>query len=434
MNRRTILILVLAATAAAMVLPLSLCRESLPARDDRFYPYDPREIRAVDFVYPDRRLRIEFEDGEWMLTAPVRDLTDREAMLRLFGVLQGEVKPPMRAMPGDLGAAGLDRPFFRLLFHREARVDTLDFGSIEEESGKLLTRASWSDSLILAPALIRTHFMRNRYDLSDKRPLPLDRERAVVSILLDNPRGEIAFHPDGEGGWLMSALAEYPADPLLVREILRHAGGPAILGFLDDASGGGAGVTSAPISLEVLQEGDTRPMRLEVGSSFAELYLARSSERPHEFLIDSISVAPLTGSLADYLPRLLFSVLPGRVEWIAGPDWRVEHQSHGEQVWLDQNGRKVELREVSRLIALIADISTRHLESPWPREDQLRDWGLAEGGRAVRFFERGRERVIEMGSVLNGRRYFRRADVPAVYSLPEEELPDIRPLGPALED
>ncbi len=395
------------------------------SREGRLYPHDPAEITAVDFITPERRARVIMEEGQWTLVAPVRDLTDQDTMKRIFGVLLSEKRPVALAPRGreDWPSLGLSEPDLEMRIHRSDEVDTLRFGRLDDESRKLWAAASWTDSVLQVPILLRTHFLRNRHDLSDKRAIPLDRALDVVSLQIENEYGAYVLRRH-EFGWEILAGATFPADQLKVLELLRHISGPAILGFLDsDTPGSGDMELEYPLAtLEVHLEDRPLPLSLRIGSPFHEVYLCGSPERGSPFLLDSISCAPLMAPLTRYMPDKLFEILPGRVTRISEGDRVIEHVGEGERVWTNEDGDKVELREVSRLIAFLSEIDTRWIEALQPRRDQLDLWGLSDPETVITCTERGRELRLEISAPLFGNRYFRRGDYPVVYSLPEEAL------------
>jgi len=418
--RRLIPLLVLL-LAAAVIIPILVTGRGEKNREDRFYPYDPTEIEAVDFIYPDRRLRIEYENGDWTLTAPLRDLTDRDTLLRIFGTLQSEPKPPMTVLPGDLDAMGLANPGFQVVLHRGERRDTLRYGSFDAESRRLYVQASWSDSIMRVSSLLRTNFMRNRYELSEKRPIVLEQGRPVRSIQLSNPSGEFALRK-ADIGWEMVGIDIFPADPAKVRDLTHAVSTPAILDFLDGDELALADLETPLARMKILQEGDSRPRELRIGPAYLNLHTAASPARSSAFLLDSLSVGAAFLPMRDFLPERLFEILPANVVRLSGRDWSLEQVGEGAVVWVDQRGEQWEIREVSRMIAFLAEISTRDVESMLPRADQLRGWGLDPPEEEIRFLERGRELVLQFGVAREGRRYFRREDYPVIYSLPEDEL------------
>jgi len=425
-NRRRIALLI---SVPVLLSILALIFVALPrrgaSRRDRFYPFDPTRIRSVDFITPDRRVRLDDENGRWMLSAPVRDFTDRSVMLNLFGVLQAEALAPAVERIGgqDLKRYGLDPPELELRLGRGREVDTLRFGTLDPESRKVWVRASWTDSLLLLPNLIRGHFLKNRYDLSDKRPVRIQRARDIRSLKLENDRGSFALRRSGFG-WEIVAAAEFPADPDTLRALLHKISDPAILDFLDEEGARSRDLSSSNVRarVEIFVQDETEPRRLEIGSSFHGLYLARNPARPSPFLLDSLTCAPFFAPMGRFLSRKLFQILPGRLRSVAYGDRRLQIAKGSEKAWVDQSGRNPALREVSRLIAFLANLSTDKVEALLPREDQLRRWGLDPPESSITIRERGRDLLLEIGPAIGGRRYFRRGDYPPVYSLPEDSL------------
>ncbi len=425
MKRRLYALFFLILVTGLIPTIVMLLRWTEASRGDKFYPHDPGEITTVDFITPERRARVAMEDGQWILVAPVRDLTDRDTMKRIFGVLLSERRSLAMAPREreEWTSLGLSEPVLEMRFHRGGAVDTLRFGDMDAESRKLWAAASWTDSLLLVPTLLRTHFLRNRHDLSDKRAIPLARALDAVSLQIENGHGAYVLKRS-DFGWEILAGATFPADQLEVLELLRQISGPTIVGFLDSDTPGSADLElEYPLAtLDVYVEGRPLPMSLRIGDPFHELYLCDSPDRGSPFLLDSVSCAPLLAPLTRYMPETLFEILPGRVTRLTMDDRIIELAGVGDRVWMNESGEKVELREVSRLIAFLSELSTYRVEALQPRGDQLDRWGLSSPETVITCTERGRELRLEIGAPIAGRRYFKRGDYPVVYSLIQEAL------------
>ena len=425
MKRRFAAILFLILAVLSSVVIVYVLRGEQSSRSGKLYPYEPQAVETLDIIGREQRSRLTFEDGEWVLTAPVRDIADRDLMLRIFGVLHAEKWPKTAGLLADsnLDELGLTQPDLELWLHRKSAVDTLRFGSLDKSTQKLWATASWSDSLLQLPTLIRTHFLRNRYDLTDKRPVIIERALDVKSLQVENAFGAYVLRRN-DFGWEILAGDIFLADQLKVLSMLTTISGGSILDFLD-----GEGprpldlVDSTPLAtVELYLEGESIPERLSIGREFHQLYLADNPRRGSPFLLDSLTCAPILSPLTAYLPDKLFEILPGHIEWIASGEHRVETAEGAEKVWLDENGERFELRRVSQIIAFLSEISTEQVEALKPRLDQLTRWGLDEPETVITFAERGRELSVEISSPREGRRYFRRLDYPIVYSLPQEAL------------
>ncbi len=425
MKRRFAAILFLILAVLSSVIIVYVLRGEQSSRSGKFYPYNPQDIETLDIVSPEQRSRLTFEDGQWSLTAPVRDIADRDLMLRLFGVLHTEKWPSTAGLlaESNLNDLGLARPDLELWFHRKAEVDTIRFGRLDASTQKLWASASWTDSLLQVPTLLRTHFLRNRYDLSDKRPLFIERALDVKSMQVENAFGAYVLRRN-PFGWEILAGDVFPADQIKVLGMLSTLSGANILDFLDGEGPRPLDLAdSSPLAtLELYLDGETAPERLNIGRPFHQLYLSSNPRRGSPFLLDSLVCAPLFSPLTAYLPDKLFEVLPGRIEWIAMGEHRVEHAQGAEQLWLDEHGERIELRRVSQIIAFLSGISTERVEALKPRQDQLSEWGLDTPETVITFAERGRELCLEIGPPRDGCRYFRRLDYPIVYSLPQEAL------------
>lgn len=427
--KRTLIFLILIAAALIYVLR----RESGEERGGErrleaglLYPHEASAIRRAELAYPDRSFRVERRgeagEGSWWLTAPVEDLGDSVVIDRMLATLAGQkVTRWLPPVPADsLAAYGLAAPRLELRLETDAGWDTLRFGALNELEKRLWVQTSWRDSLALVSTLLRTNAMMGRYQLVDKRPmgnLPLSR---VESFEIDNARGRFEL-VRGKRGWEIRRPEPYRADDRTVIRMLNRLFGPSILEFDDGANSAskGGGFQNPRARMTAKLSGGAQPRVLEVGQRYYDLHRLRNRDRPHAFLVDSVTVTPLLESFSAFLSQVLVSYMPGRVRAVTGPDGlRVLKQAEGPWVWADEAGRTVSGKAISVLLNRILRLPTERVEALLPRQDQLRQWGLDPPDRRFGIeLENGLELVVEFGWEWEGRVAFRRADFPTVYSL-----------------
>jgi len=423
MKRATVIVLLALLALAAWWIWLR--PRPSPAGGD-LYPWSVEQLRAVDMILPGRSFRVEIADGAWRLTAPVRDQADSGEIGRMLATLHFEEIDSLLPLPprSQWSDWGLDPPDLELRLTREEGVDTLRFGSLDAGAGRLRVQASWSDSLMLVSTLLRSNFLANRYKLSEKRVLPLESWRQVESLSVESERGRFAVRP-GHPEWQLVASETYLADREAVLQYLAHLASPLIIDFLDmDAQTlDRLGLRYPQARLKVEAAGRLLPLELAVGHAASGRYFAWMPEREAVFLLDSLAVAPLMRPFGVWLSPRLFQLGAWELLSVEGPGGRMERADEKGRQWRDGQGRVLVREQVTALLMMLEGLSAETVESYRPRQDQLKAWGLMPPLQVYEMeADHGRYR-LEVGKLLDGRRYFRRPDYPPVYSLPADELP-----------
>jgi len=395
------------------------------------YPHPAESIRRVELAYPERTLRLELrEDGgreRWWLTAPVEDSGDSVVIGRMLATLGiQEVARWLPPVTGEgLAEFGLDAPNLEMRLETRTGWDTLRFGDLNPVEKKLWVQCSWRDSLALVPTLLRTHAMKGRYQLAEKRPMGDLPRSGIESLEIHNARGRFTL-AKGKRGWEIQRPESYRADDRTVRRMLDRLWGESIIDLEDDADSNASimGFNRPRAVMRVNMRGETHPRVLELGRKQFELNYARNGDRDHAFLLDSTTVTPLLESFSAFMSTVLVSFLPGRVLEIGtrdgahavkvdGPDWQ----------WKDASGAILPAGEISVTLTRLLRLPTGRVEALLPRRDQLEEWGLAPPVRAYRLeLEGGGKREVEIGRDRDGRIAVRRPDYPTVYSVPAEAL------------
>jgi hypothetical protein len=432
--KRTLILI----TVAALALIWVLGREGGDTRRGEarlaaglLYPHEAEEVRTLEIAFPERTLRVERRESEgqshWWLTAPVVDPGDSVVIDRLLATVAGEevsrwLPPPG---PGELAAYGLDAPRLELRLETDAGWDTLRFGELNEVEKKLWVQGSWRDSLALVSTLLRSHAMKGRYQLADKRPMGNLSKQSVESIRIRNRHGEFELVPSPRG-WEILRPEAYRADDAAVTRMLDRFWGESIIDFAEGGSArdGSIGFETPRAVMSVKVKGETRPRLIELGGSSFGLQHLRSSERDHSFLLDSVSVKPMLESFSALLSTVLVNFMPGMVEEISdGEGFLARKADHESWRWEDPQGRELENRNLSILLTRLRRLDTGRVLALLPRQDQLRDWGLTPPQQTFTLlFEGGGKLTVELGKVIDGRRVLRRSDYPTVYSLPAAKL------------
>jgi hypothetical protein len=390
------------------------------------YPRDP--LTAFEIVFPTRSFRVERRGETWRLTAPVNDFADTTAIRRMLATL--EVQEVDRWLPppsGDqLAEFGLAEPKLVLHLETDRGVDTLRFGRLNEIEKRIWMQASWRDSLALVSTLLRSHWMKGRYKLSDQRPFASADLERLESFDIENARGSFTIR-HGQRGWEIGRPEPYRANDRFIGALVEKLWRPGIIDFIDPSPHqlDAMNFDTPRVKVTAHLRGETRPRILEIGASFHKLSYARDLDRDSAFYLDSLTVSPLLESFSAYMSTTLLTLHPGKVTALGRAEGRrVEKVPESKWDWEDQEGRRVEGDSVARLLNRLMRISTERVDALLPRQDQSRLWGLDRPELALHIVFRGAEPALdlEFGPAIDGRIHFRRLDYPTVYSLPEERL------------
>ena len=430
--RSTLILLVVVMAILAVVLGRERRRQAggeARLAEGFLYSHPAKALRWIELSYPEKTLRVERdgEDDPWRLTAPVKDLGDSVVIGRLVATLA--VEKPARWLPpvpaDSLSAFGLAAPRLTLHLGREDGVDTLAFGDLNAVEKKLWVRTSWRDSLALVSILLRTNSLKGRYELADKRILGGVPTTKLERLEFSNPRGEFSLVPT-ERGWEVQRPEAYRADDVAVQRLIDMLWGETIVGFAGERETemGRLGFEHPRATLNVVRRGDTRQHLLELGGSYYELAYARSADREHPFLLDSLTAAPLLESFSAYLSVVLLRFLPGQVLEIVGSDGaRAVRDLSEDWLWRDPEGKALNPQEAAVLLNRLMRLPTGRIEALLPRDDQLQDWGLDHPRLALSLrLKEGRRLDVELGRSRDRHTPVRRADYPTVYSVPDSLL------------
>ncbi|MCP4546478.1 MAG: DUF4340 domain-containing protein [bacterium] len=401
--------------------------------DGRLYPWPISEVDRLEIHYPDYSFELSKVDETWCMTAPVKDMLDEGTVSRMLATIDSQDVtrwlPP--ASPGDDEDTGLETPSMELRLHRGGRVDTLLIGDINEVEKQLWVATSWRDSLALVSSLLRTNVMQGYYNLLDKRPLGDLPVSEVEFITVENARGNFKFSRI-PFGWEILRPEPYLADQASVSRLVQELWAPNIIEFIKnpDVDDTAYGFGNPVATLEIKVKGEERLRIFEVGYSQHNLRHARYRDRDQVFIIKPFLSEILQESFSSYMSVVLSEFHPNEVVRIEDLQGRqLIRDMSVSWAWHDEQGRLMAGQALTTLVMKLSRLPTERVAALLPREDQLALWGLnePESGFVLTFKGNREELRIELGAVVEGRRYFRRLDYPTVYSLPAENLEFIWP-------
>lgn len=261
---------------------------------------------------PDTTLVLQEKDGDWVLTAPVADMTDKQAVERYLRNLQEtkreRVVVDSADAAGDAGVAaryGLDAPRLRVLLETEdGLLDTVVFGKdTPTERYTYAQQRGPNPEVFVVRAWSFDNLDKSVFDLRDTRVFPFDKDEVAELKLMRVDRQIIAVK-NGED-WQLEEPVAGAADASEIDGLLNRLNNAKAKAFVaeqaDEEALSGFGL--APLStLEVsLLVGDDRAeKRLRIGAQTdGGDYYARDLSSPQVFRVDSSLVNQLRKEVND---------------------------------------------------------------------------------------------------------------------------------------
>jgi hypothetical protein len=244
-----------------------------PGRDVRLEraaapkPPRPAATKAVD-----ETVAAESAPADWRMTRPIRAAADGLAVAGLVESLVGLDKERTLEHP-DRRALGLDSPQATVRLETSRGAKVLAFGAKVPTSGEVMVAVEGDPRAYAVADSVLTTLERDPGEWRDKQIFRGDRER-IDRISLAGPAGGIVLARRGDAFWIESPpAARDRADRDLVDSLLGDLTALRADRFVDDAAKtpartlNGMGLAPPRGAVEVVQKGDPRPFRLELGGA-----------------------------------------------------------------------------------------------------------------------------------------------------------------------
>ncbi|MFH1570615.1 MAG: DUF4340 domain-containing protein [Gemmatimonadota bacterium] len=244
--------------------------------------------------------------GGWRLTSPVAAAADEGAVSGILSRLQnGKAERFAAEQPGDAEVVerGLapEGALIRLsLLVGEDRAEKRLTIGYEEGGGAHFARDASRPAIFTVDSTLVNQLRKPLFDLRDRRPLRLDRER-VRGLRLSRPgREDVVAERDSAGAWQITAPEARPGREWAINSVLNDLDGIEVVEFVASADPAAAARSfglAAPRLTVVLRLADGSEMEARFGDEDAgRVYLARGADI---FLAPASVVGDLDQELED---------------------------------------------------------------------------------------------------------------------------------------
>jgi hypothetical protein len=275
------------------------------------------EVQGLVIERRDTTLVLRQEGGEWVLTEPVADRADDDAVRRYLQALKETERERVIAdsatMAGDpgLGAKyGLASPRLRIFAATaEGGRDTVCFGTDTPTDRFTYAQVRGRNPEVVAVRAWRfDNLDKGVFDLRDRRVLAFDTE-AVDEIRLLRPQGRIVLVRSGSEGWRLTEPFAAEADRDEVEQLLNRLRNGRVESFASERSEpavlqlhGLTGPVTGEVSLLIGR--DRAEKRLQIGAPAEQgRYYGRDLSRPQVVVVDSSVASVLRREAADLRNR-----------------------------------------------------------------------------------------------------------------------------------
>lgn len=292
-------------------------REEAAAQAKALLSLGDAEVQGLVIERRDTTVVLRREGGEWVLTAPVADRADGEAVQRYLQALKETERERVIAdsatMAGDPGLVaryGLARPRLRIFAATaEGSRDTVCFGADTPTDRFTYVQVRGRNPEVVAVRAWRFDSLdKGPFDLRDRRVMAFETE-AVEEIRLIRPQDRIVLVRSGADGWRLTEPFAAEADRDEVEQLLNRlrngrveefaaeVAAPAVLqlhGLIEPVTG----------EISLLVGRDRAEKRLQLGAAASPgRYYGRDLSRPQVVVVDSSVAGLLRREAADLRDR-----------------------------------------------------------------------------------------------------------------------------------
>ena len=419
--------------------------------------FSDQEAQRLTIQRVDTTIVIERRDDAWVITEPIDTGADAEAIDRYLRSLkeseiEGDAVVDSATVAADssvLAVYGLERPRLRvhlaLVQSAKGNPDTLRFGDdTPTERFTYVQQAGANPEIRTIRAWQFDSLDKSIFDLRDRHVLHFDREQ-VTGLTLhrrDEAGGQQITAERSGAVWHITAPLQTAADDAAFDEILTRVSNARISTFVHeiptaanmDEMGLATGDEFVHLSLQIGEDKEEKHLFLGAKQDQGDHFAFDSGRKPI-FVIDSTVVRYLVKSLDDLRDRQPFERLKEGVQGIdlvvAGETrFRAQRDSTGIG-WLltyplDRQANDWRLND---LLTALAQLRVEDFVAD--AEDILSlnvvDYGFASPQlRMVLHMGAGESVFVEVVES-QGAVYARRADVPAIFAVPQQSLQDLSP-------
>ncbi len=211
-------------------------REKAEQAEKQLWELEDKDIRQIDFIFPDRQITAERRgEEEWLLTNPRRLEADSDELNRLASSA-AKMKRESIVEPNaeNLAKFGLDPSQSSLKLTTSAGEEyTVSFGNNNPTGNSAYAVLPDQKEVFLVLSSVVNSFNKKLEDLRNRSVLDF-RQQDVQSLSLKNPEGDFKLTKDADDRWWIEAKAKIAADSPGIRGILNTLSMAEIEEFFDE--------------------------------------------------------------------------------------------------------------------------------------------------------------------------------------------------------
>ena len=325
-------------------------RKAAADRAKELLSFKQSEAQKLVIERRDTTIVLENRDGDWVLTAPVADAADQEAVERYLRNLQESERERVIVDSADaVGDAEVAAEYQLGEPRLKVRLETEDedFGDLSfgadspTETYVYVQQGGVNPEIFTVRAWRFDNLDKSVFELRDTRVLLFDKEE-VEEIRLLRPDGQIVAIKGEEGNWRLREPVDALAEESAVDGLLNQLRDAKVEAFVDEAPDdealGGYGLAPvASLEVSLIVGEDRAEKRLHIGEE-AEggKYLARDLSSPQVFLVDTTLVYQLrkeVTELRDKKPLKFERDQVSRIELLNAADEKIVAEKDTAGAW-----------------------------------------------------------------------------------------------------
>ena len=275
-------------------------------REKKIVKFEKEEVKRVALVYPDQKIVMEKEEGEWKITSPLQTAGDKYEIegllttlkdLRVDKFIQDEVK--------DFSPYGLDKPTLRveLWIGEDLSYKAINLGK-EEDNLVFLSRQGL-DSVFAIKKDRAEDLKKTLFQLRNKVMLTFDVDK-IQRIIIRYPDKEISLKKE-EDKWKMEKPKEGGVDEEKVQDLLWTVKDLEASSFIVEKAENLTPYGLDNPQLTLILKSEKEEKKLYLGKLFKEKgeerVYAKVGDRPQVFTVEKYILEDLRLTPEDFLKK-----------------------------------------------------------------------------------------------------------------------------------
>ncbi len=373
-------------------------------------------------------IRLQKENGKWMITEPIRSKTESWVVNGLINSLfDAKKERTISSDPGTFGDYGLQPAKRRIIFQHSGQIDTVFLGDKTPTGSFVFARVSGDSTVYTTQTLLLTHAEKELFDFRDKTVLSFEIDE-VEKIKLHAPGTRLRLQKEGEKWYIVQRNGEkILADDSKVTQILSRVRNAKAKKFIAEEFRGGAryGLHRPLYKLELQTSADGGLRVLTIGSPVDGAYYAHDASRDPVFTVDSSVVNKLKVKEWDLREKRLADFYSYQIDYfelhIPDSTFICQKDSSGDWILQEPVRGKAKSWKVSSLAGSAGSLRMVKIIEEHPKN--LKKYGLEEPKYHIICKKEGETLAdIKIGKAKDDKYYAVGSLSPAVVLIKQEDV------------